>query len=583
MAQHMHFLHDLYASFKNNYKLLLLASLPALALTCFGLHQLEVASPAVWACALTARLAVEFCFLGACLALLNLIGIKNKWILALFLYVYYLACTADMVLLWYFKERFGAKYLDTMEGGDYAFLTDWRTLSYLTVFLLFCLFSVKRFFVTPARKTAAKQLTLCVLILLGLSWLNPLALLSKPNDFLTAYLMPPSPVYTLRALVAPQLKAQITPDLPPAVAQTARQYNVFTARNTGIGKEYTRVILIATESLSAKYMHRFNPLIPPQASQTYDQIFQRYPSATLHTVTLSTLYGLTVIFSSHPNAKLNYENGYPLSFVKELKKYGFHTAFLRGANENYMDENLLFHQAGFEVVRGRNFFEDLDAYEPYIEWWGLTDRKLYEYAANYLQQNKDEKTFLTLLTVDTHVPLGRLDYLGQEYEEIDAQFYDVPTMPRAYARAGQDLAHFLRLLDEKGLMDEHTLVLVTGDHPSYSNTPTNKLFKPYQRVFDRIPFAIITRTPLKKPLTQATLASQLDIAPTVLDLLNLPQPKGFFGHSLFDLEEQRSVFDVKEDYVVVSTDTGFNIIALNSQKPQDRPVIDLIRTFWTED
>ena len=578
----MTFLHDLYHSFKTNYKLLLLASLPALALTAFGLHQLEVAAPQIWTAALAARLLVEFCFLGACLALLNLIGIKNKWVLALFLYVYYLACTADMVLLWYFKERFGAKYLETMEGGDYAFLTDWRVLLYLIFFLLFCIFSIRRFFTPPTCKTAAKQLGICTVVLLACSWLNPLALLPKPYDFLTAYLMPPSPVYTLRAVLARPQQPMITDVLPAQTAATAQKYNVFTARNSGMGKDYKRVILIATESLSAKYMHRFNPLIPSAASQTYDQLFERYPSVTLHTVTLSTLYGLTVIFSSHPNAKLNYESGYPLSFVKELQKHGFHTAFLRGANENYMDENLLFRQAGFDIVRGSTFFSDLPDYEPYIDWWGLTDRKLFEYTAQYLQEHKERKTFITLLTVDTHVPLGRLDYLDHEYEEIDADFYDVPTMPRAYARAGQDLRYFLQLLDKKGLLDEDTLVLVTGDHPSFSNTPTNALFTPYKRVFDRIPFAIITRTPLNKPLAQDELASQLDIAPTVMDLLNLPQPKGFFGHSLFDLEEQRSIFDVKEDYVVVTTQEKMEMIPLSSSNPQDQPVLELITTFWTE-
>ena len=578
----MVFLHDLWLAFKTNYKLLLLASLPALALTAFGLYQLE-APAAAWAAALPVRLLIEFVFLGAGLALLVLLGVKNKWLPALLLYVYYLACTADFVLLWYFKERFGAKYLDTLQGGDYAFLTDWRTLSYLLVFLLFCFFIVRRFFIPPARKTAAKQLGACAAVLLVLWLFNPLALLPKPYDFLTTYLMPPSPVYTLRAVLAKHPQALITGNLPANIADTARKYNVFTAKNTGAGKEYKRVILIATESLSAKYLHRFNPLIPPAASAAYDRLFEVYPSATLHTVTLSTLYGLTVIFSSHPYAELNYENGYPLSFVKELKKYGFRTAFLRGADETYMDENLLFHQAGFDEVLGSRFFSDKENYKDYIDWWGLTDRKLFEYAAEYLQEHKDEKTFLTLLTVDTHVPLGRLDYLDQPYEEIDARFYDVPTMPRAYARAAQDLNHFLHVLEEKGLFDEDTLIFVTGDHPSYSNTPTNKLFKPYQRVFDRIPFAVITKTPIKQPLTQDRLASQLDIAPTVMDLLNLPQPKGFFGHSLFDQQEQRSIFDVKEDYVAVSTEGGTRVLPLNSSKAQDREIIDLIRTFWTEE
>lgn len=571
-----------FSSWIANYKLLLLASLPALALTAFGLHQLEVQSPWAWCAALSMRLLVEFTFLGACLSFLNLLGLKNKWILALLLYAYYLAMTADFVLLWYFKERFGAKYLQTMEGGDYDFLTDWRILSYLILFLLFCVFSVRRFFKARTRKESAEQLASCAVALGAVILCNPLQLLHKPNDFLTTYLLPPSPVYTLRALLAPSPAALITDELTPTTAETAREYNVFTAKNTGVGKDYKRVIFIATESLSAKYMHRFNPLIPPAASRAYDRIFDIYPSAALHTVTLSTLYGLTVIFSSHPYAKLSYENGYPVSFVRELKKRGFHTAFLRGAHEDYMDENILFHQAGFDEVLGRNFFSDKPDYAGYIDWWGLTDRKLFEYTADFLQQHKNEKTFVTLLTVDTHVPLGRDDYLGQEYEEIPAQFYDVPTMPRAYARAGQDLEYFLKLLDKKGLMDDGTLVVVTGDHPSYSNTPTNKLFKPYKRVFDRIPFAVITKNPVKKPLSQDILASQLDIAPTMMDLMNIPQPKGFFGHSLFETGVKRSIFDVKEDYAVVTTDKGFGIVPLNSTKPQDKAVIDLVRTFYTE-
>lgn len=564
-----------------NYKLLLAASLPALALTAFGLHQLEVSGAGIWLAALAARLVVEFAFLGLCLAGLNALGIKNKWLLAVLLYVYYLATTADFVLMWYFKERFGAKYLDTLSGGDYDFLTDWRILSYLILFFLFCVFMLRRWFTAPARRTALRQAAGCGVILGLIFWINPLALLPAPADFLTRYLLAPSPVYTAYALVAAQPQALPVQTLPDSVAQTARPYQVFTAQNTGVGKNYKRVIFIATESLSAKYLHRFNPLIPPQASAAYDGLFERYPATTLQTVTLSTLYGLSVIFSSHPYAKLSYENGYPLSFVRELKEHGFHTVFLRGAPENYMDENVLFEQAGFEVVRGQNFFQENPAYSPSIDWWGLTDRKLFEYAADYLQQHQDQKLFLTLLTVDTHVPLGRDDYLGQTYEEIPARFYGVPTMPRAFARAGQDLAYFLHLLEEKNLLDEDTLVFVTGDHPSYSNTPTNRLFKPYQRVFDQIPFIIITKTPLARPLTRHPRASQLDIAPTVLDLLNLPQQPGFFGHSLFEQDAERSIFDIKEDYVVLTTARGRQIIPLNSTKPQDQALITLVRTFYT--
>lgn len=565
-----------------NYKLLLVASLPALAVTAWGLHQLSIVSPVVWGGTLAVRLLVEYAFLGLCLSLLNALGLKNKWLLAVPLYLYYIATTADFVLLWYFKERFGAKYFNTLQGGDYDFMTDWRLLSYFTLLGVFCVTILKKWFKIQSRKQTLKSAGLYAAVLIGFTLVNPFAWMSAPNDFFARYLLPPSPVYTINRLLDKPIPAQIVTALPAEVAATARKYNVFTAQNTGIGKNYKRVILIATESLSAKYMHRFNPLIPPAAGRGYDELFDTYPSSTLKTVTLSTLYGLTVIFSSHPYAQLSFENGYPVSVVKELKKAGFRTVFLRGAHEDYMHENELFHQAGFESVRGWKFFEQEPAYAKYLTWWGLLDRKLFEYAVQYLQEHKNEKTFLTLLTVDTHVPLGRTDYLDQSYEEIEARFYDRPTMPRAFARAAQDVQLFVQNLREKNLLDEDTLILITADHPSFSNTPTNALFRPFQPVFDRIPLAIITQPAIDKPLVANTLASQLDVAPTILDLLNLPQPKGFFGHSLFEQQAARSVFDIKEDYAVVTTENGRQVFPLNSRRPSDKRLIDLMTTFWVE-
>ncbi len=565
--------------FKNDWKLLAVLSVPALLLGLFGLSQLGRLTAVNFLAAESTKLVCEFLFLGALLSLLNLAGIKNKWLVGALAFIYYLTLTADLVLLWYFKERFGAKYLDTMEGGDYAFLTDWRVLSYFAVLALFCGIAVRRYFVPAARKTALHRGAVCVAGLAVLYVCNPLQLLPAPNDFYTSYLIPPSPVYTLNALLAKHPQAQLNKTLSPEEEQLARRYNVFSARNTGVGKKYTRVILVASESLSNKYLHRFNPRISPQASRPLDELMDRYPSASLQHVTLSTLYGLTVIFSSHPYAELSFENGYPVSFVKELKKHGFKTVFLRGADETYMDENLLFKQAGFDEVIGATRFAQLPEYKDYIDWWGLTDQKLFQYAAQYVAQHAQEPLFLTLLTVDSHVPLGRLDYLGQPYEEIDAEFYDVPTLPRAFARFGQDLRRFLKELDEKGLFDENTLIIVTADHPSYSNTPTNKLFKPYRPEYDNLPFLLITRTPIEKPLAQNALVSQLDIAPTVMDLLNLPQPKAFFGHSLFDRDARRSVFDIKEDYAVVTTKDETRVLKLNSSNPQDKALIGLMTSF----
>lgn len=563
--------------FQNDWKLLLVLSVPAVLLGAFGLVQLSVTNPVSFVSAELIKLCCEFLFLGILLSLVHLAGIKNKFFIGILVFIYYLTLTADLILLWYFKERFGAKYVDTMAGGDYQFLTDPRVLTYFAFWLCFSLISVWKFFTPAPRKTALFRAGICACGLAVLGLLNPLKLLPPPDDFYTSYLLPPSIVYTANALLTKKPTALFAPD--GQTQNLARRYNVFSAQNTPVGKNYKRVILIASESLSNKYMHHFNPNIPAQASQELDFLYENNPSASLKHVTLSTLYGLTVIFSSHPFALLSFENNYPISFVKELKKHGFKTAFLRGANEQYMHENILFHKAGFDEVIGATYFATRDDYKNFINWWGLLDRKLFNYAVEYLQENANTPTFITLLTVDSHVPLGRLDYLGETYRETEETFYTSPTLPRAFSRFGQDVKLFLENLQAKNLFDEDTLILIMPDHPSYSNTPTNALFKPYRPEFDNLPFIIITKDKITAPLTDNALVSQLDIAPTVLDLLNIPIPRGMFGHSLFDVSAQRTVFDIKEDYAVITTKDGKQVLSLNASHPDQKALIRLMKTF----
>ena len=570
----------LFTPFQTQWKLLLILSIPAIGLGLFGLHQVnQFTALNVLGISLTKGLC-EFFFLGLCLALLTLLRIKNKWILAAIAFLYYVSMTADFVLLLYFKERFGAKYLDTLQGGDYNFMTDWRIVTYLTAVALFCVFVFRKFFISEKASVLWRRGVISLIGFCLLWWASPLHLLPKPSNFYANYLLSPSLVYLLKSpfIKNPTVHFKLEPD----TALLAQKYNVFSAKNTGVGKTYNRVILIAAESLSNKYMHHFNPNIPPQASAPLDNLYETHSSASLRHVTLSTLYGLSVIFTSHPYVKLSYENGYPVSFVQMLKERGFHTAFLRGANETYMDEHLYFKQAGFEEVIGATYFQTREDYKKYLNWWGLLDRKLFDYALEFLNTHKNEPTFLTLLTLDSHAPLGRLDYLDQTYTEIDHPDYKIPTLPRAFARFGQDVWRFLDGLKANGLWDDKTLILITPDHPTYSNMPTVNLFKPFRPEFDNLPFIIITKNKITAPVTDNPLASQLDIAPTILDLLNIEPPQAFFGHSLFDMDAKRSVFDIKEDYAIVTTEQETRVVPLNSTNPEDKKLLNLMQTIATE-
>jgi phosphoglycerol transferase MdoB-like AlkP superfamily enzyme len=308
---------------------------------------------------------------------------------------------------------------------------------------------------------------------------------------------------------------------------------------------------------------------------------------SLKSVTLSTLYGLSVVIIGHPNAELSFKNGFPLSFPRILKDNGFKTAFIRGAKEDYMNEDKIFNSAGFEEIYGAKYFARQAAYSPFVAWWGLTDRKLFDFAVEYLKRHKNDKVFINLMTVDTHVPLGRDDYLGQEYPALNGKnipeditnLYKNVNMARAFFRFDYDLNLFIENLKKEGLLDGRTLLVITGDHPVYANMDAGILFKDYKPVFDELPLILITEKPIEERAAGGNLLSQQDIAPTILALAGFAAPRGMFGRSVFE-NAPRAAFNVKDGYALITASDGsVKFLSSNSKEPQEKALTELINTI----
>jgi lipoteichoic acid synthase len=95
----------------------------------------------------------------------------------------------------------------------------------------------------------------------------------------------------------------------------------------------------------------------------------------------------------------------------------------------------------------------------------------------------------------------------------------------------QSLEHFFKKLDEYGLR-ENTIVFIYGDHRYYNFKPANTLENFYN--YNEIPLVMVL--PDETGQGGASVASHLDVAPTLLDLLNRRDliPENFIGQSLFD-------------------------------------------------
>lgn len=575
---------------KQDFWLYALLTLPGIVFYFTGLYQLDALTLTACTIGFLNKFATEFLTVSLIISLLHAAGITRAWAFALVMFGYYVTISADIVLLLYFKERFGVKYLMTLGGAQYEFMKDPRMLAYLTSLYLFPFLAVKKLWHKPGRHISAKKVALCAVMLLLLALFTPLNFMKGADVFFSQHLMDTTVTAIVKELLSPAPQYKTVQALSDIQQAQADKYNLFKPTDFKNKNTYDRIILITTEAFSNKFIKSFNPNIPAEASDTFDILLKSYPSASLKSVTLSTLYGLSVIFTGHPNAEFSFNTEYPLSMVKIFNDNGFNTVFMRGANEDYMHEDVLIKAAGFKELYGANYFRGRPEYKDSVAWWGLTDRKLFDFAVEYLKEHRSEKLFMNILTVDTHVPVGRTDYLTQEYppltDETDPadtqKLYTRANMPRAFGNYNYDLSLLIAHMDEEGLFDERTLLILTADHPAFANLDTGKLFTDYKPVFDEVPLVFISDKPILERISPDAFKSQQDIAPTVLGLAGLPVPKGMFGRSIFE-NTPRTVFNMKDNYIVVKNAEGTKFVPFNSSNKEDKALLSLMYTALTSD
>ncbi len=104
-----------------------------------------------------------------------------------------------------------------------------------------------------------------------------------------------------------------------------------------------------------------------------------------------------------------------------------------------------------------------------------------------------------------------------------------------------DLDLFLKELEQSQLIDDDTLVVLTADHCCPTTPAIRTLPGATNSPFDRIPLVLLS--PRLLPLADRNRAtSQLDVAPSILHLLGLPVPQGYWGRSVCDASSGPSPF-----------------------------------------
>ena len=353
-------------------------------------------------------------------------------------------------------------------------------------------------------------------------------------------------------------------------------------------KPFNHIIMFGTESLSLDFLSPYNTNLPPDLTPFYgsltNSMFVNYQC-----VALPTQPGLAVTFNSHPNVGGLLTSEFEISLIKYLDAQGYDTYFLMSGPETFLGDNVLFKKMGFQHVIGSQTWLKDPGLAPFVQDRGLMDRLLYDKALDYLEANRDKKIFIQIMNCDTHSP-ARTYYGTLQYPPLPAsvgQIADphVRDILTAIARNDYDVGQTVKKMRERNLLTEDTLVIFTADHNFPHSVALNKIPGYPDTFFSRVPLAFISGQPLPHADLRQPL-SQLDFAPTIVHLLGLPVPPGWWGESIYSAEQNApAISKVGRNLNIIPLGGGpRQRIAMDYPKnAAEKELITIFNTIYTND
>ena len=305
---------------------------------------------------------------------------------------------------------------------------------------------------------------------------------------------------------------------------------------------FDHIIVFSTESLSLDFLSPYNTNLPPELTPFYaspamtSRMFVNYQC-----IALPTQQGLAVTYNSHPNADgLLAEGNFETSLVRLLNAHGYTTYFLMSSPDTFLNDNAIFKQMGFQHVFGSQTWLKDPRFAPFVNDRGLMDRELFKIAVDLLDQNRDKKIFIDVMSGDTHSPYPREDYGSLQYPPTPDSVARVTTDPQARAiltdvfRHDYDIGRAVQEIQNRNLLTTNTLVVLTADHNFPHGEALDRIPGYPKSYLSRIPLVFLSGQPLPPADDLRQLRSQLDFAPSIVHLLGWPVPEGWWGESLFD-------------------------------------------------
>lgn len=197
-----------------------------------------------------------------------------------------------------------------------------------------------------------------------------------------------------------------------------------------------------------------------------------------------------------------------------LGEHGYESSFIYGGEAQFDNMRRFFMNNGFDTVIDEKDYED----PVFVGSWGVSDEDLFDRAHAEFSSAHDKPFFGLVFTSSNHSPFqfpdGRIELFDEEKNTVN----------NAVKYADYALGRFIDAARESEYWD-NTVFLIVADHNSrvYGNelVPVKRFHIPALILGGSVP-----------PSVFGPVASQIDLAPTLLSMINISSEHPMIGHDL---------------------------------------------------
>jgi phosphoglycerol transferase MdoB-like AlkP superfamily enzyme len=316
-----------------------------------------------------------------------------------------------------------------------------------------------------------------------------------------------------------------------SIYQSEKPTDITRLVNNGTEEKKYNILFITVESLSGEFMEYLGGKLGKVTPNLDTLVNKSLLFTNFYAVGTRTIWGLEAAALSAPPKpgqsvikRPNSENMFSMGQL--FKTRGYDLKFIYGGHGYFDNMNYFFKNNGYSIV---DRTEIPDSEVTFSNAWGVCDQDLFNRVLHEADLSfAAGKPFLNLvMTTSNHRPFT--------YPE------GVIDIPSGIGRAGAvkycdfAIGEFIRKASAKPWFS-NTLVVIMADHCAGSAGQTELPFKDYQ-----VPL-IVYNPAIIQPQRVDKLSGQVDVAPTILALLNWSYESKFFGKDILKMrpEDERA-------------------------------------------